>query len=156
MPTAPLAFSIPDTSGNAIYEVLDSTTRQGYCALKDAGDGRWYFRGVIPDDYASGGTFKVAWHSANTTASREARLDVEYASVADTEDIDPTLTAVGAADHTDSTTAHAINVDSWTPGGTPFAAEDVIVGAVFRDGDHANDDLTENVRIAALWFDYTA
>lgn len=148
----PWHFTTPSSDGNAFPYVLASTTRQLYYAcLKDV-SARWHFRGMVPLDYGSSPSIKVAY-VANAT-SGVTRLNVEYASVSDGDDADPTLTSLTAQNVTVPGTAYLLDVVAFT--GATLTAGDVVHGAVFHDGTNGSDTLAVDTLIAAVWLEYTA
>ena len=151
----PLALTVPSDDGNAYPYVLASTTRQMYFALDFAADGRWHFRGMVPENYSSTPSIVVVYCANNTTASREARIAVEAAAIADAEDQDPTLSTVETLDVTAPTTAYLQDRATFDASMPTLAAGDVLIGAVYRDADHANDDLAVDFLIAEVYLEYT-
>lgn len=155
MPIAPLAFTTPSADGNAYPFVLDSSTRQLYHALSATADGRWFFRGMVPSDYGSAPSIVVVAIANATTGVH--RLNVEVAVAKDAEDQDPTLTALTAQGITVPGTAYLQDRITFT--GVPtLEAEDVIFGAVHRDGDGSGgtDSLAVPTLLVGVYLSYTA
>ena len=103
--TVPMTFITPDSTGTASMTVVSSTTFQEFPSLNSTtADGRWYWRGYVPDNYASGPSL-ITVYCANATTG-VARLNQEFAVAKDGEDQDPTLTASTAQDITVPGTAY--------------------------------------------------
>jgi hypothetical protein len=156
MPKIPLAFTTPSADGNAYPSVLDSTTRQLYYALSATADGAWYFRGTVPEDYASGAAFEVRCLANATTGVHRIGLDCAF--VADNEDQDPTLTALTVQGVTVPGTAYLQDAITFSSGLPTAAAGDTIIGRVTRDGDGSGgtDSLAVPTLLDVVLFTYTA
>jgi hypothetical protein len=151
-----MAFTTPSADGNAYPFVLDSTTRQLYHALSATADGRWFWRGVVPDDYGSSPSIVVVAIANATTGVH--RLNVELAVAKDGEDQDPTLTALTPQGITVPATAYLQDRITFTTGIPTLEPGDVIFGAVHRDGDGSGgtDSLAVPTLLVAVFLGYTA
>ena len=156
MPQVPLTFTTPSADGNAYPTVLDSTTRQLYYALSATADGAWYFRGQVPDDYASSGAIVVGC-IANATSGVH-RIGVDVAAVAGGEDMDPTLTGLTVQGITVPATAYELGWITFSAGLPTLAAGDRVIGRVTRDGDGSGgtDSLAVPTLLDVVLLSYTA
>ena len=156
MATAVVPMGDFTPSGSAYPVAVASSTRQMYAGLDPTTDGRWHFRGRVPNDYASAPSMIVAYIANATTGT--ARLNVEMTAVANAEDMDPTLTALTATTSTVPATAYLRKDVTWTTGVPTLAAGDIIVGAVHRDADASGggtDSLTVALLVVGVFLSYT-
>lgn len=153
MAIAPITFTVPSADNGAYPTVLADTTRNLYYALRTSVDGRWHFRGLVPSDYGSSPNIVVTY-IANAT-SGVTRINVELAAVADNEDMDSSLTALTAQEDTVPGTAYLLETLTFDASAVTFAAGDTIIGAVFHDGDAANDTLVPDTLLANIYLSYT-
>ena len=156
MPQVPLTFTTPSADGNAYPTVLDSTTRQMYYALSATADGAWYFRGQVPDDYASGAALVVVCIANATTGVH--RIGVDVAVAKDAEDQDPALTALTIQEITVPATAYLQDRITFSTSLPTFEAGDRVIGRVTRDGDGSGgtDSLAVPTLLDVVLLSYTA
>ena len=155
MPTVPMSFMNPDNTGFATVTMVSSTIVSQFPSLiSTASDGRWYWRGYVPDDYASTPSLIVV-AAANATSGVH-RLNVEVNVAKDGEDQDPTLTASTAQDITVPGTAYLQDRVTFTANIPTLEPGDIIFGSVHRIGSHANDTLAVPTLLVALLLGYTA
>lgn len=115
----------------------------------------WTFR--LPQDYASGGTWKV-WTSGvgANAAGDETHLELSYLVIEDGDD--PTAAADGTveADVVPNATANIVNIDSLGSGSTGFAAGHLVKCYLRRDISDESPTYANLLNIWSISFEYTA
>jgi hypothetical protein len=109
----------------------------------------------VPQNYATGGTTKFLVEWATTATSGTADWEIDYTAVADNETLDPSsdqeaLAATGTAPGT----ARLREVTELTATAGNFAAGDIVIGTLFRDGADA-DTVAASLYLFGLYFSYT-
>jgi hypothetical protein len=155
----PIALELPDSSGNAYFEpaavnfgsndrypgmvlvLKDTATRVG-CGFK--------FR--VPQNYVGTPKFVVEW--ATTATSGTFDVEVDYTAIAAGETLDPSSDQenVAATDTAPGTARFRETVELAATGGN-FAAGDIVLGSLFRDGADA-DTIAASVYVFGLYFSY--
>lgn len=153
MPQYPLAITAPSTDGNASMVPLGTHT---YHALSATAAGAWRFRGIVPDDYASGAAIVVKAIADATSGVHRIGCDVLFG--AEDEAIDASETALTVQGITVPGTAKYIDTITFSTGLPTAAAGDVIHGRIHRDGagSGGTDSLAVVTLLAMVLFVYTA
>lgn len=155
----PCRFTLPDTSGNVYVEpasvglqandrypldvvaFLDTATRIGMGFIVR-----------VPQNYVGTPAFLIEW--ATTATSGNADWEIDYTAVADAESLDPSadqenLGAVVAAPGT----ARLRKSSSISATAGNFAAGDLVMGTLFRDGSES-DTIAATLWVPGLYFSY--
>lgn len=114
----------------------------------------WTFR--LPSDYASGGTLKILWMTANTTGDCKWQAEVGAITPADT---DTALEHAFAAAATVTTTANGTEARRLTESTITLTMDGAVAGdlielMLFRDSADAADTLSVDAEVAAVSFEY--
>ena len=156
----PIPLVLPDTTGSVYFEpaainfgandrypglplvMADTATRIG-CGFQ--------FR--VPQNYVGTPAFVIEWATTATSGNFDSEID--YTAIADNESLDPSadqenLGAVTAAQGT----ARLRESTSISATAGNFAAGDLVLGTLFRDGAEG-DTIAAAVYIFGLYFSYT-
>lgn len=148
--TVTLSIEKASTDGGASVVAVNG---QMYPTLSASATGSWYFKGRIPDNYASGGQIKVKM-AANATSGAH-RISVNLAARAEDESINASRTGLTAQDVTVPGTAYYIDTITFSSGLPTLAAGDFLDGELVRSGAHANDTLAVTSHLVGVYFFYT-
>lgn len=156
----PVTLDLPDASGNAFFEpaAVNFQANDRYphtvAVFKDTatrvGIG-FSFR--VPANYVGAPKFKVLWATTATTGDFDCEID--YRAIAAGESVDPStdqenLAAIGAAD---AQARECVETELAATAGN-FAANDLVVGTLFRDGADA-DTIAASVYVLGLMLEYS-
>ena len=149
-----MTLTHPDM-GSASITMVSSSTVQEFASLSATADSRWYWRGLVPDDYASTPSIIVVC-AANATSGAHG-INVEVNTAKDAEDQDPTLTASTGQSVTVPGTAYLQDRITFTASIPTLEPGDIVFGSVFRDGDGSGltDSLAVPTLIVAVLLGYT-
>lgn len=157
----PVSLQYPDSSGNVLFEpaavnfgsndrypveVLvykDTSTRLG-CGFK--------FR--VPQDYVGSAAFLCEWTTTATSGTLDLEADYTPVGGDDAETFDPSSDqeSAGTTD-TASGTARRKQTATISLTSSNFAAGDVVIGTLFRDGSES-DTIAASVYVFGLYFQY--
>jgi hypothetical protein len=126
-----------------------------YYALSATADGAWYFRGQVPDDYASAAALIVVCLANATSGAHRIGVDVGVAK--DGEDQDPSLTSLTVQGVTVPGTAYLQDRITFSSGLPTLEPGDRIIGRVTRDGDGSGgtDSLAVPTLLDCVLLSYT-
>jgi len=114
-----------------------------------------YFAFEVPQNYSSAPVFSIMWSNVGTTGNA-IEIDVEYRCVALTESADQATAqeTLNTAD-TNSTTSDILQEVTLAATAGNFAAKDICMGFVARDGSDAGDTLADEIHVHQILFEYT-
>lgn len=154
----PAGAFLPDTSGNVFPKpssVDDANDRFPHEVLAFADSGTRVGVSVafaVPKNYVSTPKVILAWRSTATTG--DVVWDVDTKAVADGESLDPnTDDDAVTATATTPATARLRKDTSLTLSGT-YAADDLVLMSVYRDGVQAGDTLAAEALLEGAFFEY--
>lgn len=115
----------------------------------------WTF--TMPQNYASGGTFRLQWMANATTGSTVwgARIGAVTPSDADTPLEHAEAAATTATTATNTTEARRLNETTITPSADSVAAGDLVFVVIYRDADNGSDTVSVDSELVNVSFDYT-
>lgn len=158
-----------DTSGNfapalnlvTSSDATDPQNRHWTMDFNDTQEEQVSFTFRLPADYASGGTFKLAFYMQSATVN-ECRWGIAIQSVTPgdgdlMDSLDPVDEGGGYTfvDETVPGTAKTLDEASVSPSMDSAAAGDFILVSLVRDADDAGDDATGDASLCGLVFEYT-
>ncbi len=157
----PVTFHLPDTSGSVYFEpaAINFGSNDRYpvevAVFKDTstrlGLG-FMFR--VPQNYVGSPVFVVEWSTTATSGTLDAEIDYTAVGGDDAETFDPSADQenLGTTD-TASGTARRKQTCSMSATAGNFAAGDVVLGTLFRDGSES-DTIAASVYVFGLYFQY--
>ncbi|HUS95672.1 MAG TPA: hypothetical protein VMX97_02915 [Hyphomicrobiaceae bacterium] len=120
-------------------------------------DEHWLFSFLLPGDYSSGGTLRGKAKFTTATTGTAVMKGGQVTSVDGSTDDDALVFAAGDV----SSAISAPGTQGWTVGftialtATNMAANRKIVVFIGRDPDNGSDDITTDLELLALNFEYT-
>jgi hypothetical protein len=159
------AAQVPDnTTNNAapalqVYKGTNSApVRFGLRAAFDAStDEHLWWTFTMPDNYASGGTFRLLW-AANTTSNAVVwgvSVGAVTAADADTYLEHAQATATTATTNVNATEARRVVESTVAPSMDSAAADDLVTVVVYRDANNGSDTCTVDAELLSVVLEYT-
>lgn len=154
--------SLPDTTGNVFAEPAATALE-----VNDRYPGLvWVFkdtstrlklgvRFVVPQDYVGAPKLRLAW--ATTVITGKVVWEFDYTAVADAESVDPSTDqqTTASTGTTVPATARLLKVEDIALTAANFAAGDLVLGSIVRDGlDTVNDTAAASAYLLAASFVY--
>lgn len=160
-----LAAQPPDGSSNnaapalQVYKGSNSApARFGMRAAFDPGtDEHLWWTFTMPDNYASGGTFRLLW-AANATANAVvwgASVGAVTAGDADTFVEHAQAAATTAPANVNTTEARRVTETTIAPSMDSAAADDLITVCIYRDANNGSDTCTVDAELLSVVLEYT-
>lgn len=155
----------PDNSANNAAPALQAykgsnsaPARHGLRAAFDATtDEHLWWTFTMPDNYASGGTFRLLW-AANATSNAVVwgvSVGAVTAADADTYLEHAQAAATTATTNVNTTEARRVVETTVAPSMDSAAADDLITVCVYRDADNGSDTCTVDAELLTVVFEYT-
>jgi len=114
------------------------------------------FKFTIPQNYVGTGQFVIAWTS--TATSGDVEWDIDYRAVGgnDTESMDQATFQEQLTANNDTAPSAALERMIFTITATDgnFAAGDIVMGQLYRDGTDAGDTIAAAIILLELYFEY--
>ncbi len=124
-------------------------------SFPDAEEGQRDWARETPSDFASGGVLKILWETP-ATGSLNARFRLAVGQAGDAEVVAFNNMLDSTFDSPIDGTANQLQLSSVALSGTLVNADKRISVTVIRQGNHANDTVSNVVYLRAVWLDYTA
>lgn len=121
-------------------------------------DEHLWFTFTLPQNYASGGTFRLMWRSAAATSNScvwGARVGAVTPADADTPAEHAQAAATTTTTATNTTEAGRLNTTTIAPSMDSAAAGDLIFFVIYRDADNGSDTLVGDAQLISVSFDFT-